>query len=230
MSPALLSDEMCNLYSNTTAQDAMRQLFGVCATNDFLGNAEPRPAIWPKWRAPVVRIGPDGERELVQMNWGFLTRNVSKKTGKELAPRAWNNARDDKVSISGLWKGSFAKRRCLLPATAFREAKGRNPATDVWFGLKGDEQPVPFAFAGIWQETPETFFSEDSTGLSHTMLTTTANDIVRTVHPKRMPVILEPSDYMQWLTGTVEEAHALLRPFPADRMEVLAEGVGLLSF
>nr|WP_301458217.1 SOS response-associated peptidase family protein [Pseudorhodobacter sp.] len=115
---------MCNLYSSTTAQEAMRQLFDVLPGNDHLGNAEPLPAIWPKYDAPVVRLAEGAARELVMMHWGFLTAQTSKKTGKPISPAAWNNARDDKVASNGLWKDSFAKRRCLVLRPAFVRPRG----------------------------------------------------------------------------------------------------------
>ena len=223
-----LSD-MCNLYSSTTAQQAMRGLFDVKPAKDHLGNAQAQPAIWPKYDAPVVRQAEDGEREMLYMSWGFLTAKVSKKTGKPISPAAWNNARADKVATSGLWKESFLKRRCLVPASSFREAKGRNPATDYWFALKGDEPRPPFAFAGLWRGVQPGLTDDKVNLLTHTIITTAANDIVRPVHPDRMPVILDPTDYETWLNGSDDEARALLRPFPADRMQVVREGVGILK-
>ncbi|MEM8804401.1 MAG: hypothetical protein AAGF55_17920, partial [Pseudomonadota bacterium] len=56
---------------NTTAVEAMRQLFDVDAARDHLGNAQPRPGIHPKGTAPVVALDDDGNRELVEMSWGF---------------------------------------------------------------------------------------------------------------------------------------------------------------
>lgn len=61
------------------------------------------------------------------------------------------------------------------------------------------------------------------------MVTTTANELVKPVHPTRMPVILDPADYETWLTGGPDEAAALLRPFPADRMRIVREGVGVTA-
>ena len=132
---------MCNLYSMTTAVSAMRNLFDVKPGLDFLGNAEPLPAIFPRYDGPIVRTREDGDRELVKAHWGFLMPQVSKKTGKPIMPKAVNNARDDKARVSRFWKSSFEERRCLIPATAFCEAKGRNPATYFWFGVnsEGDE-------------------------------------------------------------------------------------------
>lgn len=218
---------MCNLYSSTTAQQAMRDLFKVLPDHDHLGNARPLPAIWPKYEAPVVRLAQDGERELLTMNWGFLTAKVSKKTGKPIAPAAWNNARADKVMMNGLWKDSFNRRRCLVPASSFREARGRNPATDFWFALRGEEDRPPFAFAGMWRGVQPGLPDDKVNIVTHTIITTAANEIVKPVHPDRMPVILDPADHEIWLTGSTEEALALLKPYPADRMKIVREGVGI---
>ena len=170
-----------------------------------------KPAIWPKYDAPVVRLTDQGERELLFMSWGFLTPKNSKKTGKPIAPSAWNNARADKVANTGLWKESFQKRRCLVPASSFREAKGRNPATDFWFALKGDEARPPFAFAGMWRGSQPGLPDDEASQLTHTIITTTANEIVKPVHPDRMPVILEPDSYDAWLTGSTDDAQELLK-------------------
>lgn len=207
----------------------MRQLFEVDPDNDGLGNAQPLSAVWPKYEAPVVRQNSDRQRELVKMSWGFLTKKVSKKTGKPISPAAWNNARADKVRTNGLWRRSFEERRCLVPATSFREAKGQRPATDYWFALKGDEQRPLFAFAGMWTMAQEELRREDSDGLTHTIITTTANELVQPIHPTRMPVILDQANYDTWLNGSADEAADLLAPYPADKMGIVLSGVGVLK-
>jgi hypothetical protein len=60
---------MCNLYSMTTTQEAMRRLARV--VRDSLGNLPSLPGIFPDQLAPVVRVGKDGERALEMMRWGF---------------------------------------------------------------------------------------------------------------------------------------------------------------
>lgn len=59
---------MCNLYSVTKGQKAMRELYR--AMTDRTGNMPPLPGIFPDQMAPVVRSGADG-RELVTVRWGF---------------------------------------------------------------------------------------------------------------------------------------------------------------
>lgn len=220
---------MCNLYAMLASQDSTRRHFAVDPARDYLGNAEPLPAIWPKYEAPILRLGEDGTRELVSAHWGFLTPKVSAKTGKSLKPDAWNNARDDKLASSGLWKDSFLNRRCLVPGTSFREAKGRNPAEDFWFALIGDEARPLFAFAGLWRRGQPGIEGEEGGWITHTMVTTTPNELVKPVHPTRMPVILDPEDYETWLRGSPAEAAALLRPLPAERMRIARQGFGVLT-
>ena len=54
---------MCNRYSMTSTQEAMRQL--AKAFNDSLGNLPPLPGIYPDYLAPIVRLTSNGEREIV---------------------------------------------------------------------------------------------------------------------------------------------------------------------
>lgn len=49
---------MCNLYSVTKGQQAIREAFQTMV--DRTGNLPPLPAIFPDQMAPVVRSGPEG--------------------------------------------------------------------------------------------------------------------------------------------------------------------------
>jgi putative SOS response-associated peptidase YedK len=51
---------MCNLYSITTNQEAIRALFRVI--NRYVDNLPPMPGVFPDYSAPVVR-NPGDERE-----------------------------------------------------------------------------------------------------------------------------------------------------------------------
>ena len=56
---------MCNLYSQTRAQEAMRQLFQHRGWTDRTGNLEPGD-IYPDQLAPIIRNAADGGLELVK--------------------------------------------------------------------------------------------------------------------------------------------------------------------
>lgn len=50
---------MCNLYSMTRIQEAIRRLFRIA--RDLTGNLPPLPAIFTDITAPIMRVGSDGE-------------------------------------------------------------------------------------------------------------------------------------------------------------------------
>ena len=222
---------MCNLYSMTKPVDEMRQLFQVSHHLDRLGNFEPLGAIFPKHQAPVMRLNANNERELVQMEWGFSTPKLSKRTGKPITPYAWNNARDDKVERNRLWAESFQTRRCIIPASSFQESIGHNPATNVWFALKGNDEKERklFAFAGLWRHEQIEMNTSARDRDTHTIITTSPNDLVKPIHPTRMPVILSPDDFDIWLNGSVDEAQKLLMPYSSKGMHIVRRGKGLWS-
>lgn len=205
----------------------MISLFDIEAGNDLIGNAPPMRAIFPRGQAPVVSRGGRGERILSEMHWGFLLPQISKKTGKPIMPKAVNNARDDKVRVSRFWRASFAERRCLVPATSFCEMKGRRPATYYWFGVSQDGEDQSFAFAGMWRKFQGEYRGKNVSMQTYTVLTTTPNELTATIHPDRMPVILNREDYVTWLDGSSDDAFSLLRPFPAEWMQVKASGLDL---
>ena len=60
---------MCNLYSMTKSQAAIREL--TRAMFDRTGNLPSLPGIFPDKMAPIVRNGTDGQRELVMARWGM---------------------------------------------------------------------------------------------------------------------------------------------------------------
>jgi putative SOS response-associated peptidase YedK len=66
---------MCNLYSLTKGQAAIRDLFR--ARQDRTGNLPLFPGIFPDQIAPIVRNAADGERELVMARWECLGRRNS---------------------------------------------------------------------------------------------------------------------------------------------------------
>ena len=63
--------------------------------------------------------------------------------------------------------------------------------------------------------------AKDEDVASERIITTTPNALCAPIH-NRMPVILDSADYAAWLGETpaaADELHALLKPFPAARME-----------
>lgn len=50
------------------------------------------------------------------------------------------------------------------------------------------------------------------------MVTCDANELVSPIHPKAMITVLEEADWDKRPSGSYDEAIALQRPYPADRL------------
>jgi putative SOS response-associated peptidase YedK len=168
--------------------------------------------------APVVRRAEDGERELLELSWGFILAQPGK------APRRVTNTRDDKMQ-SAFWRDSVQKRRCLVPVTSFCEPNSDvKPATWSWFSLTGEDPRPLFAFAGVWRRHFGPI-KKDGAPVEldvFSFMTTTPNALVETVNHERMPVLLATTAAQdQWMDGTDEEAFAVCRPYPAELMRLV---------
>lgn len=124
------------------------------------------------------------------------------------------NARAETVATSPAFRGSFARRRCLVPADGFyewrREGRRRLPF------LLYPAHDRPLAFAGLWAA-----WLDPQNGdwlISCAVVTTRANDLVATLHD-RMPVILDEAAAPVWLDPEVSDPGLLtdlLRPADDD--------------
>lgn len=210
---------MCNLYSMTSAREAILRLFRIAANRATA--VCPLDAIFPGHAAPVVRRAPDGERELSVLSWGFVLPQ------KDKAPRRVTNVRDDKALASPFWRDSFEHRRCLVPVTSFAEPREVTPATWHWFALQGTEPRPLFAFAGVWRRWvgPIRKGGEPVDIDVFAFMTTLPNTLVGSINHERMPVLLATDvDRHRWLEGTPDEALALARPHPAEGMRMVQSG------
>jgi putative SOS response-associated peptidase YedK len=128
------------------------------------------------------------------------------------------------------WRGVLGpEHRCLVPFTAFAEyqddaPKGLKPLR--WFAPPDGEMRF---FAGVWREWtgargPKSAPIE-GTHLLFTFLTCDANDLVRPVHAKAMPLVLVGEDATQrWLTAPASAVEAIQAAGVAnDALRVLSD-------
>jgi putative SOS response-associated peptidase YedK len=180
----------------------------------------PRYNIAPSQPVAAIRIEPDtATRQLVLLRWGLIPSWAKDpKIGHQCI-----NAKAEPVSEKPSFRAAFKKRRCLVIATGFYEWQVQGRAKQpMWIGLKGHR---PFAFAGLWEQWKP---AEGEPLETCTIITTEANDLMAPIH-NRMPVILFPTSYEQWLDPTVQQTEplkALLRSCPSE--ELLAHPVSTL--
>jgi putative SOS response-associated peptidase YedK len=92
-----------------------------------------------------------------------------------------------------------------------------------WFAL--DERRPLFAFAGIWRLWTGERKGETSEHQLFAFRTTESNKLVKPIHAKAMPVILTTEqEWGTWLDGSIDEAVALQRPLPNEKLQIVATG------
>jgi putative SOS response-associated peptidase YedK len=130
----------------------------------------------------VVRRHPKtGQRHLDLLEWGLLP-HWSRARDRAQRPI---NARAETIAISGLFQEAFARRRAIVPASAFYE----------WKAIEGGKQPYaiarvdgqPMAFAGLWEALRQ---PGGAILRTFAIITTDASPDIVGLHD-RMPVILE---------------------------------------
>ena len=199
---------MCTLYRLRHGHSEIARLFNA---GGAASNAQPPSSIYPDSVAPVVRNGPAGQREIIEMRWGFPPPPQGN------APVV--NVRNTSSSFWRAWlKPEF---RCLVPVSSFCEWTDTLPKRQRWFALNKDE-PL-FAFAGIWRPWNGVRGTKraplDGDHLLYSFLTCEPNGIVKPVHAKAMPVILSSLDDCEtWMNAPSEVALQLQRPLSDDAM------------
>jgi putative SOS response-associated peptidase YedK len=178
---------MCGRYALHSSPEVISLLFGLSEIPAY----QPRFNIAPASQVLIIR-----SNEAAMVRWGLIPRWAKDPSiGAKL-----NQARAESVAEKPSFRDAYRKRRCLIPADGFYEWKlegGRKQPYYVYPANGG-----LFAFAGLWEQCNEL--------QTCAIITTGANQAMAAVHD-RMPVILSPAEYANWLAG----GEGLLQPCPA---------------
>ena len=149
-------------------------------------------------------------RKFALLRWGLVPHWAREP---DLKGRTLINARSETVADKPSFRDSFRFRRCLVVADGFYEWQPAGARKQpFWIRL---DSGAPFAFAGLWDR----WVGEDQTLESCTLLTTEANEGLRSLHD-RMPVILDPQHHEAWIDPDTPhwELESLLGPYPSESM------------
>jgi putative SOS response-associated peptidase YedK len=200
---------MCGRFALIVDASVLADIFEV----DVEQEIQPRFNIAPTQTVPIVRWDKENGRQLACARWGLVPSwSNDEKIGARMI-----NARGETVDEKPSFRSAVKTRRCLVPASGFYE----------WVQTGGTKQPHfihfsdgrTFAFAGLWERWHK---GEADPLETFTIITTTPNELMQGLHD-RMPVILPPGRYGEWLAPDPlhpDRLKELLAPCAAEGMEV----------
>jgi putative SOS response-associated peptidase YedK len=215
---------MCGRYTSTSAPADLAKVFAVdevkvdelpirynvAPTQDVYAVAERRPK----------EAGEKKRRQLGAFRWGLIPSWAKDASvGNKMI-----NARAETIDTKSAYKRALGRRRCIIPADAFYEwqvqeggAKKRSKLPYVIRHADGSA----LAFAGLWEFWRPPDDAQGDPIRSCVIITTEANEKLAPIHD-RMPVILPPGVWDQWLDPANEDVKSLQRllvPAPSDDFE-----------
>ncbi len=212
---------MCGRFLITSTQEAM------IAFARAMGSYAVKPCynIGPTLPVPVIRETGQG-REIAPMRWGFIPGWM-----KQVPDKPFINARAETIEEKPSFKSAIKRRRGIIPADGFYEwahklkkvpAGGRDPKQPYLITTSSGEM---MAMAAIWERWQHADGSDVETVA---IVTVAANKTLAPIH-HRMPVLLHPDDFDQWLTGPEDaqltapldpRVRRLMQPAPDDFLTI----------
>lgn len=208
---------MCGRFVSSTPADELAAYFDA--------DPPPEAALESSWNvAPTndiyVVLEDGGVRRVAPHHWGLVpVWAKSPAIGNKMI-----NARAEGLSEKNAFKHAFKRRRCIVPVDGFYEWR-KVPGQKVkqpYFIARPDGEPL--AFAGLWEEWKGPDRSGEERLRSATIITTEPNELMATIHD-RMPVILPPSAWGEWLAednADLDSLGRLLVPAPSEILTLRA--------
>ena len=200
---------MCGRFGLTRPDRLDLQRYGV--TGEVPAQV-PRFNIPPSSDILVVRER-KGVTQADMLRWGLVPSWAKDPSiGNRMA-----NVRSDTALEKSSFRSAMQKRRCLIPADVFfewQDVPGQKRRRPYAVALNEGE---PFALGGLWEAWRE---KEDGEWLiTCAILTTEPNELLAPIHD-RMPVIIGPEDYADWVAVTtpVEAVRRLVESYSSSNM------------
>jgi putative SOS response-associated peptidase YedK len=97
-------------------------------------------------------------------------------------------------------------RRCIIPTTGWYEWQKVDPKTKRPFHFRPEAQP--FAFGGVYDR----WKGDGKEIMSFSIVTTAAAPSTVEYHD-RMPLVLDESQFEDWMRGSAKQAVEMMRPY-----------------
>lgn len=167
---------------------------------------------WKKERDAEGALTGGGHRELRGVRWGLVpswAKDVS--VGNRMI-----NARVESLTDKPAFRTAARTRRCLVPADGWYEWAKRldSPAKQPYFITPQDGSVL--ALAGLW----EVWGRGEDRLYTCTVVTSPAVGALHEIHD-RMPLVLPPDRWADWLDPSREDVEQLTEPTPPEVVEAL---------
>ena len=188
---------MCGRFQQQRPTSELARIFDA---EDLADETAPRFNVAPTDEASVV-VAREDRRAIVRYRWGLIPPWAD---DPRIASRTFN-ARAETITSSPMFREAFRKRRCLVPVDGFYEwhrvGRERTPLTVF------DPDGRPLALAGLWtgRLDPET----GEWRRTFTVITSRPNEFMARIHD-RMPVVIDPDDWVAWLDPSPHDPDRLL--------------------
>jgi putative SOS response-associated peptidase YedK len=169
----------------------------------------------PTQQVPILRKQ-EGAPEWAMVRWGLVPFFARGEPPKYSTINARIETFETAASYRGPWKRA---QRALQLASGFYEWHLDEQGRKAPYLITVADQEL-FSFAGLWDRSVKA----DGTAVESVVhITMPGNELLTWVHntggnPHRMPAIVRQEDRDTWLTGSLEEARAVLQPYPAGLM------------
>ena len=154
-----------------------------------------RGEVFPTQTVAAIALGRNGQRDAFPMRWGYNLGN-----GKQLI-----NTRSETAHERLMFRDSFARRRCLIPAAYYFEWQRNGPAKRRFALRPGWDGPV--WLMGIYR------YEEGKRLPALSILTRPAAPEIAFIHD-RMPVICPPERADDWLDPDAKPDQMVSMPQP----------------
>lgn len=210
---------MCFHYSLTQKASVIEELLHV-EWNDTVWQPVPHVNGFSFRAMPIITQ--QDPHNIQILHWGLIPHWIKNLEEAKNIRTKTLNARCETIFEKPSFRNSITTRRCLIPADGFFE----------WMDVNGKKYPYHitviekdiFCFGGIYAQ-----WADSTTGElmdSFSIITTEANELMAKIHnlKKRMPVIIAPDRYDEWLSDHLSnhQMNDFFTPFPTEMMKAEA--------
>ena len=174
---------MCGRFINLNNINKLNKIFNI----DRLENIEDEISYNVAPSQSTIIITNTNSLKIEKANWGIKFKDKRYNLEKNII-----NSRLETIKEKILFKESFEKRKCVIPANGYYEWSIKNNIKIPYFINIPDKES--FYFAGIWRYLDFT----KSTSKVFSIITKPANDLLKEIH-NRMPVTLSTEESINYL-------------------------------